>query len=56
MFATEGYPFGYKDKQDCKFNFMAPFRRRFIVMFEDFQLSGFGDFIHFRKWHKYTNK
>ena len=47
--ATEGYPYGYKDNQDCEFNFMAPSGRKFIVMFEDFDLEEEFDFIHFRK-------
>ena len=37
--ATEGYPLGYMDNQDCDFNFVAPPGRKFIVMFEDFRLQ-----------------
>ena len=37
--ATEGYPLGYMDNQDCDFNFEAPSGRRLMVMFEDFSLQ-----------------
>ena len=49
--ATEGYPFSYKEYQDCRFNFVAPPGRKFIVMFEDFNLADplRSDFLHFRK-------
>ena len=50
-FATEGYPDGYKNNQDCHFNFEAPPGRRIVVFFEDFDLEIEFDFLHFRKLH-----
>ena len=48
--ATEGYPIRYyMNNQDCSFNFMASPGRKFIVMFEEFDLEAGYDFIHFRK-------
>ena len=48
-FATEGYPYNYKNDQDCTFNFEAPSGRRIVVFFEDFNLELYYDFLHFRK-------
>ena len=50
-FATEGYPNKYKPLQYCQFNFVAPIGRKFIVLFEDFNLEERYDFLHFRKLH-----
>ena len=50
-FATEGYPTGYKNNQDCHFNFEAPAGRRIVVFFIDFHLENDFDYFHFRKWH-----
>ena len=47
--ATEGYPDRYQNNQNCRFNFVAPPGRKFNVMFEDFDLQLFRDFLHFRK-------
>ena len=60
--ATEGYPDGYMDNQDCDFNFVAPPGRKFIVTFEDFSLQEetdddyitlfsdpIRDYLHFRE-------
>ena len=56
--ATEGYPYKYKPRQDCDFNFKAPSGRKIIVMFEDFHLGSFFDSLYFRKLymdlHKYS--
>ena len=56
--ATEGYPYKYKNSQDCNFNFKAPSGRKIIVMFEDFHIEFYFDSLYFRKLnmdlHKYS--
>ena len=54
-FATEGYPYNYKNNQDCHFNFEAPFGR-IVVSFVDFFLEDGFDFLHFRKLHNFEKK
>ena len=45
---TEDYPNFYNNFQDCEFNFMAPAGRKFIVLFEDFDLEQ-GNYLYFHK-------
>ena len=40
---------GYKNKQDCHFNFESPPASRIVVHFLDFRLEDEYDFLHFRK-------
>ena len=55
-FATEGYPYSYKDNQDCAFNFEAPAGRRIVVVFEVFNLEARFGFLYFRKFQNiYSN-
>ena len=55
-FATEGYPNGYMNNEDCYFNFEAPPGRRIVIFFVGFHLEHEFDYIHLRKLPNFNKR
>ena len=52
---TVGYPDGYLDNQDCRFNFVAPSGQKILIFFEDVNLEKNHDFVVLRKYINESN-